>query len=122
MPKPDQAQAPEDPPEPEEERDRPVLWLIFIAAIIGIVIAMTRAFPEAVRTPEDWSSVIYSLGLLVLVSSGLFSFRDRLQLAQHLRHAAIWGAIVAVLALGFAYADDLEGVSNRVRVAFSGGV
>lgn len=112
---------PEQPQAPAPEPGRPVLWLLFIAAIVGIVIAMARAFPEAVRTPDDWSSVIYGLGLVVLVSSGLFRIRDRLQVMQHLRYAAIWAAIVAVLALGFAYADEVEGVTHRVRIAFSGG-
>ncbi|WP_425996521.1 retropepsin-like aspartic protease family protein [Caulobacter sp. DWR1-3-2b1] len=112
---------PEQPPTPEPEPRRPLLWLLFIAAIIGIVIAMARAFPEAVRTPDDWGSVIYSLGVVALVSAGLFRIRGRLQVMRHLRHAAIWAAIVAVLALGFAYADELEGVSQRVRIAFSGG-
>jgi len=124
MPNPDdpwKPTPPDQPPAPESDRGRPVLWLLFIAAIIGIVIAMARAFPEAVRTPDDWSYVIYGLGMVVLVTSGLFRIRSRLQVAQHLRHAAIWAGIVAVLALGFAYADELEGVSNRVRIAFSGG-
>ena len=74
---------PDQPPAPAPEPGRPVLWLLFIAAMIGIVIAMARAFPEAVRTPDDWGSVIYSLGVVVLVSAGLFRIRSRLQIAQH---------------------------------------
>ncbi|OYX92465.1 MAG: hypothetical protein B7Y78_10245, partial [Caulobacter sp. 35-67-4] len=74
------------PPPPAPERGRPVLWLLFVAAIIGIVIAMARAFPEAVRTPDDWSYVIYGLGMVVLVTSGLSRIRGRLQVMQHLRY------------------------------------
>jgi aspartyl protease family protein len=95
-----------------------ILWVVVLAALGGIVIALTRAFPGAVRGADDWSSVAYAVGFILLVVSGL-SRIGRGGLAQHLRHVAIWGAIVAVLALGMAYRAELEGVSQRLRTLFS---
>jgi aspartyl protease family protein len=101
-------------------RGRLGLWLLFLAAVAGIVIALERAFPGAVSTPDDRFSLAYGVGVLVLLSAGLLRV-GRGGLARHLGHAAIWAAIVAVLALGFAYRDELAGVSQHLRIAFSGG-
>jgi aspartyl protease family protein len=65
-------------------------------------------------------ALAYSLGVVALVSTALLRLR-RGALAQHLRHAAIWIVIVAVLALAYAFAGDLQGVSRRLALAFSAG-
>jgi aspartyl protease family protein len=111
---------PDPPSNPEPSRGRPVLWLMFIAAVVGVVIAMVRAFPEAVRTPDDWTDIAYGLGMVVLVTAGLSRIR-RGAIVQHLRYAAIWAVIVAVIALGFAYRVEVKAVGDRLRIAFSGG-
>lgn len=105
---------------PAPEPGRPWLWLVLVAALAGIVVALIRAFPEAVRTPDDWTSVAYGVGVVVLVCSGVARVK-RHQIGQHLRHAAIWAAIVAVVALVFAYRQDLGAVPRDLRIAFSGG-
>lgn len=109
-----------DAPEPPPARGRLLLWAVVMAAIGGLVVALTRAFPEAVRTPQDWSNVAYYIGFLVLLSTGLFRLGQG-GLSQHLKHAAIWLAVVAVLALGFAYRDVFSGVGQRLQLAFSAG-
>ncbi len=96
------------------------LWLLFFAGVGALVFALNRAFPEAVRTRDDWSRVVYGMGLVALVSAGLFR-SGRGALTQHLRHAAIWVGVAAVLVLGFAYREELAGVGQHVRLAFSGG-
>lgn len=101
-------------------RRRFILWLLLLAALAGMVIALARAFPGAVRTRDDWASVAYLLGLVALVSAGVVR-AGRGVVVQHLRHAAIWAAIVAVLALGFAYRQDFIGIWRHLRVAFSAG-
>lgn len=106
------------PPPPARSRLGP--WLALFAALGGIVIALARAFPEAVRTRDGWADVAYGVGVVVLVSAGIFRVR-RGVFAQHLRHAAIWVATVAVLALGFAYREELAGVPQHLRLAFSAG-
>ena len=108
------------PSERPPRRSRTVLWALFIAGLVGIVLALARAFPGSLETGEDWAYLTTRLGLVVLVAAGLFRV-GRGALAQHLRYAAIWAAIFAVLALGVAYGDELAGVGQRVRLAFSGG-
>lgn len=107
-------------PDPEPARGRSWLWPLFIAAVVGIVIAMARAFPESVRKPEDWTDVAYGLGMVLVVTAGISRIR-RDAIAQHLRYAAIWAGIVAVVALGFAYRAEFKDVSDHLKIAFSGG-
>lgn len=111
-------EAPE-PPRPRQT-GRVGLWLLLAAALGGLVVALARAFPEAVRTPDDWTRVAYALGVVLLVSTGIFRLGPG-RFAQHLKYAAIWLAVIAVLALGFAYRDAFSGVGQRLRLAFSAG-
>lgn len=99
-------------------RHRVWLWLLFMAAVGGLVLALFRAFPEAVRTSDDRFRVVYALGFLVLLSAGVMRVR-RAALGQHLRHLALWAGVVAVLALGVAYREELAGVPQHLRLAFS---
>jgi aspartyl protease family protein len=108
-------------PEPSPGRSRVGLWLLLFAGLGGIVLALAQAFPEAVRTSDDWADVAYAAGVVLLVSAGVFRAR-RGAFAQHLRHAAIWAAVIAALALGVAYKDEFAGVSQHLRLAFSDGV
>lgn len=108
------------PPPPPRPRHRLVLWLVIAAAIGALVLALARAFPEAGLKGGDWANVGYLVGIVLLLTAGA-SRLQRGALGQHLRHAAIWAAIVAVLALGVAYREELAGVAGRVRLAFSGG-
>jgi len=88
---------------------RRLLWLLFLAGLGGIVLALAKAFPEAVRTRDDWGNVAYFAGFLVLLAAGAFRARW-VGVRQLLLHLAIWTAITAVLSLGYAYRDELEPV------------
>ena len=107
------------PPPPRAPR-RARLWLLLIVGLGGLVLALTRAFPEAVRTRGDWADVAYAAGLVVLISAGVFR-AGRGRSPERLKHAAIWLAIIAAVALGFAYRDELRGVPQHLRLAFSDG-
>lgn len=72
------------------------------------------------RTRDAWADVAYRVGVVILISAVIFR-AGRGALSQSLRHAAIWVAIVAVLALGFAYREELAGVPQHLRLAFSAG-
>jgi len=101
-------------------RSRLSLRLLLLAGVVGMVVALARAFPGAVSAPDDWASVGYKIGLVALVSAGVFRAGHG-GFAQHLRHAAIWAAIIGVLALGFAYRDEFTGLWRHLKVAFSAG-
>ena len=96
------------------------LWLCFGGALAGLVWALARAFPESVTTRDDWTSVAYLAGVALLLTAGAFRARRALR-PQHLRYAIIWIGIVALLAIGFTYQDELSDAGRRLKVAASGG-
>lgn len=96
------------------------LWLLVLAAIGGLVLALAHAFPEAVRGQNDWANVAYFVGLLALLSTR-FLRRPAGFGVRHLRYAAIWAALAAGLLLAAAYRDELAGVPQRLRLALSAG-
>jgi aspartyl protease family protein len=85
-----------------------------------LVLALNHAFPEAIRGGDDWARVAYAAGLVVLIGTGVFR-SGRFFRPQHLKYAALWAAIIAVLALGFAYRGELGGVLQHLKLAFSAG-
>lgn len=99
---------------------RVILWAGLCAALAVIVLALAHAFPEAVRTPNDWIEIARAAGLVVLVSAGMLR-AGRVLRPRHLKYAAAWAGIVAVLALGFAYRGELKGVGQHLQLAFSAG-
>ncbi|MBW8815065.1 MAG: TIGR02281 family clan AA aspartic protease [Caulobacterales bacterium] len=101
-------------------RSRLWAWLLVLAAIGGLVLALVHAFPEAARTGADWANIAYAVGLLLLLSTR-FLRRPAAPVGQSLRHAGIWAVVVAALALVVAYRDELAGVPQRLRLAFSSG-
>lgn len=111
-------------PEPQEPpsggRDRLWLWVLLILAVVGIVLALAKAFPEAVQTGEDWTNVGYGVGLVALVSTVLLRVR-RENIGLYLRYAAIWSGIIAVLVLGYAYRDEIAGVPEWLKTTFNVG-
>lgn len=100
------------PPAPPPRAPRPARVWVFLAIAAGVaalVFALTRAFPDRVKTTEDWAYVGYYAGFLLLLGAGL-SRLNRTSLPQHLRNAAIWIGLVALLALGLAFQDQIVGL------------
>jgi aspartyl protease family protein len=96
------------------------LWLLLLASLGALVWALARSFPDAVRTRDDWTWVAQSLLVILLVSTWLFR-AGRGAFSQNLRHMAIWLALIAVLAVGVSYRDELAGVPQHLRLAFGTG-
>jgi aspartyl protease family protein len=95
------------------------MGLLFLATGV-LLAALASAFPGALQSGEDWTRVAYLLGFLLLVAAGLTRMGP-IGLRRHFGHGAIWAAIIAVLALGVAFRDELAAVPKRLMLAFSGG-
>jgi aspartyl protease family protein len=111
------AQGPDDP-EPRRPRARLLIWLALLLATAAGVTLLFRIFPGGVSTGEDWAWLARGVALVALVSAGILA-GGRINWGQKARHAAIWAGIIAVLALGAAYRDELMGVGQRLRSEFS---
>jgi aspartyl protease family protein len=99
-------------PPPAPRRPGRGLWTLLILAGLGaIVFALSRLFPGRVQG-QDWANVAYLVGFLAVLASGL-SRLNRASLPRHLRYAAIWIGLVALLALGLAFQDDLASLFGR---------
>lgn len=107
-------------PPPKTPRRRLWLWLGLLAAVGVCVWLLTRAFPGAVSSGEDWAWVGWSVAMVALVSSRLLTPRT-IRWGRTARYAGIWLGIFGVLAIGVTYQRELGGVAQRVRMQFSGG-
>ena len=113
---------PDPSPAPPPRAQHPYrfwIWLGAIAVVLSGVWGLTQLFPNAVSGREGWSNVAYGVGLLVLVSAGVF--RARFNLGQSARHLAIWVGLLAILVVGYSFRSDLGGVWTRVRSEFAPG-
>ncbi|MBV9512360.1 MAG: TIGR02281 family clan AA aspartic protease [Caulobacteraceae bacterium] len=108
---------PPAPPPPPWRRD-PRVRLAVTAAVLGLLVlgvwGMTRILPGEV-SQEDWPQISYQLGFVALVALGLLS--RPMRLGQALRYIAIWGAVVAVVGLGYVYRGALMDAALRLRSA-----
>jgi len=118
------SRAPEPPPRPPlslpawRMRGRLLPWLLFLAALAALIVALLLAYPEAMRSPQDWSGVAYYALFLVLLAAGAFRARQG-RFGGQLKAAVIWLAIGGTAALIYAYREELAGVPERLRLAFS---
>jgi len=97
------------------------LWLVMFAGLGGIIAALFRAFPDAIQTKNDWLNLAWGVSFLVLLSAAVVRM-GRGAVAQHLRYAALWTVLIAALALGYAYREELAAVPQKVELAFGIGM
>lgn len=117
----DQPEAPLPPPvQPRPPRHRLWLWLGLLGGVGVLVFGLAQAFPEAIRTGDDKADLVYQVGVVVLISTALLRGLQG-SIGQHLKYVAIWSAIIAVLALGYAYRTELAQVPQRMKLAFNVG-
>jgi aspartyl protease family protein len=95
-------------------------WLLIILGVVGLVVALTQAFPGAVATNDDWVNVSYYVVFAALVAAGLVRMAQT-RWRDQLRYVGVWTAIVGVLAIGVAFKDELLSVPQRLAETFGGG-
>lgn len=92
----------------------PLLWVaILLAGTLGLWWLATL-FPNALAS--DWSrvSLVQWIGWLVLLSAAIVTGR-RFTARETFRNILIWTGVVAVLAVGYTFRDELGYVARRVR-------
>lgn len=110
---PNRWQRPVPPPAPgASHRTRLLVWIALLLAII-VGLLLSRLFPGAV-SKQDQRYLVYMVGWLALLSVG-FVFARRARFGEVARNIAIWGVIATVLAVGYAYRDELGSVGARVQ-------
>jgi aspartyl protease family protein len=93
-----------------------------LVAVAGVAVigALVHAFPDALRTGDDWGQLVFLVGFLVLLATGASRLRAA-PFMQHVTHVAIWAVVAAILALGWAYRSELREAPQRLQMAFSSG-
>lgn len=110
---------PETPGAPRR-RGRTVVALVVSAAAVALVAALIHAFPDALRTGDDWGQLVFLVGFLVLLATGASRLRAA-PIMQHVTYVAVWAVVAAILALGWAYRGELHEAPQRLQLAFSSG-
>ncbi len=102
------------PPRPPSPSGGRWVWWLALALGTGALVAfLTWRFPGALYGEQDRVRLVYLVLLLVLVSSSILAGR-RLRLRGVAKAAALWALIVAVVALGLTYRQELSAVGARV--------
>ena len=89
------------------------IWLGLLAAA-GIGFALMATLMPNRLSPSDWGNAWADFGFLALVSAGLIRLRGT-RTSTLARNAAIWLAIIGVLALGYAYRNELTDAGQRLQ-------
>jgi len=99
-----------------------IAWPVvaLVVGVGGLMLALWKAFPEARFSRQNWGDSIYYAGFAVLLAAGVWRARG-VRPMRLLRYGAIWVAIAAGLALGFAYRDEIMGAPQRLAIAFNTG-
>jgi aspartyl protease family protein len=111
----------DEPPPTRRAGGRLWLWLMVFAGLGGILAALFRTFPDAIQTRNDWLDLAWGLSFLVLLTAAVVRM-GRGGVARHLGYAAVWTVLVAALALGYAYRNELARAPQKVELAFGVGI
>ena len=94
-----------------------LLWILLIVLVGGLILAAQNDKGLAGLSQLDLSALAVKIILVVAIGSlALTLFRERF--ATALQSALIWVTIALLLALGYTYRFELQGVSDRMLAAF----
>jgi aspartyl protease family protein len=95
-------------------RWRVILWIATLVLISVAVWRLSALVPQQLDSDWDQARVIQLVVILALVSGGVI-FSRRFRLGETVRNIAIWSGIALVLAIAFAFQDELRSVYFRLR-------
>jgi aspartyl protease family protein len=92
-----------------------MLYLALAAIVIVVAVLVVSGDGGAIGgvAPDQLAGLAFGVGTLVLVTAGYWR-RFGLNLGTNLRNAAIWLALGLACLVGYAYRDEIQGVSSRV--------
>ena len=105
------------PPRHAPARGRWLLWLVLALGVGALVVFLAWRFPDAIHSERDRVRLVYLVLLLALVSTSILAGR-RLRLRGMAQAAALWALIIAVLALGYTFREELGAIGARVAGEF----
>lgn len=113
---PDESPWRRNPPQPAAQPSgiRFLIWLVLLIAGGASLLALMRSFPGWGSSDFSKAYLIRGVAILVLVSA-VIVFGRRIPVREALRNGLIWLGVLAVLAIGFTYQDELRTVAMRVR-------
>jgi aspartyl protease family protein len=102
-----------DPDDGPSQR-RFYLWIaVLVAGAVGLWL-LFWLFPGQTFGDWDWANLIWLVVLLAAVSTWVLSARQ-VKWRETARNIGLWLGVVAVLAVGYAFQDELGTVWQRVR-------
>jgi aspartyl protease family protein len=94
-----------------------LLWILLVVLAGGLILAAQSDIGLAGLSQLDLSALAVKIILVVAIGSlALTLFRERF--ATALQSALIWVVIALLLALGYTYRFELQGVSDRMLAEF----
>lgn len=97
-----------------------VWFLVFAAALGGLIAWLISNYPGALEDPQDKANLIYYvlwgllLGSLIIGLRGMSRRGLRATLAFAAKSGLAWVVIAAVLILGYSYRHELGNMKNRI--------
>ncbi len=88
-------------------------WLALLAGVVALIGLLAWRFPNALAGEDGWMRMVYLVGLLALVSSGVVAGRRR-RLGDTARQVAAWVGVALVLVVGYSYRFELSALGARV--------
>jgi len=88
------------------------IGVAIVAAIALALLIVSDAGTLVGLTQDQFGQLVPLVVILLLVAAGLFSRRHRF--GELVGNLALWVGIFGVIAVGYAYRDDLQGVASRV--------
>jgi aspartyl protease family protein len=96
-------------------RNDKFLWLVIAGLVLAVIVLISR-HDEGTVGPMDtnaFASLVYFSALLLLVGGGFYSvFYGRFQ--EKLKSVGLWLLIVALLAVGYNYRNEVVRVVDRI--------